>query len=538
MKKLNLILLIGCIGICRGGECQQTIFSVLQDPRKLADQRYAEGNYPEAIELYSRLVKKNPNNAHAQLRLAQSYYRTKNYKKSISEYDFFLGKKSSELPLQDMYFYAEAQAACKNHTVAIEYYKRCLERDPDNELIAKKVWRLDNIQYLFEDSAHYAVRLMEVNTNFGELAPVPYQNKIVFTSNRRGIKPVEIVNEKLDAPFYRLYSATWKVDTVAQTKTLTGKPIVFAKTLKSRYNIGPVAFYNKETKMVFISTSEEEGKSNHTLGLFFASRKGSTWKLDSSYPYNSDDYSIHDVTISEDGTRLYFSSDMKGGFGGKDIYTSQWVDGRWSKPRNVGEPINTSKDEVFPYVHADATLYFSSDGHAGMGELDIFKSPIKSEGYGEPQNVGYPLNSSYDDFALSFDSLATHGYFTSNRKNGGYDDDVYEFDMDLQTYPFTITGLIKYKEHTWSDQSDIHAWPNVKIILMDSWLGTGVYEGTTDSEGNFSIVIPYFSKYYVQIIDKHGNEHKVSLELLKYRAETNVHEIVVVKDIFRQKEDN
>jgi hypothetical protein len=176
-------------------------------------------------------------------------------------------------------------------------------------------------------------------------------------------------------------------------------------------------------------------------------------------------------------------------------------------------------------------LFFSSDGHPGLGGLDIFKVPITPAGFGEPQNLGYPMNSSDDDFGLSFD-LATHGYFSSNRKNGAFDDDIYEFDMDLQTYPFVITGIIKFKEHNWSAQSEIRAWSNVGFKLVDSQTNTSVFDGTTGTEGQFSLTIPYFSRYYIQILDEEGKAHKASLELQKYKMETHVHEIVVVKDIY------
>jgi len=166
----------------------------------------------------------------------------------------------------------------------------------------------------------------------------------------------------------------------------------------------------------------------------------------------------------------------------------------------------------------------------------LFKTEIKSDGYNEPQNLGYPVNSSYDDFGLALDSLATHGYFASNRKRGGYDDDLYELDMDLQQYPITITGVMKFKEHTWSEKSAIQPWPDVKFYLIDSRHGKSVFEGVTGAGGRFSITIPYFSKYFLQIVDTSGNEHKASLEIAKYRSEISNHEIVVVKDIFNQKE--
>ncbi|HEV8515610.1 MAG TPA: hypothetical protein VGQ59_20140, partial [Cyclobacteriaceae bacterium] len=339
---------------------------------------------------------------------------------------------------------------------------------------------------------------------------------------------IENVNGKLNAPFYQLYIALKKKDTI---KLAVNEPRGFARTLKSRFNIGPVDFYNKGKSMVFVSSSEKTSEGGRRLGLHFASLVEHSWKLDSSYPYNSEDYSIHDVTINEDGTVMYFSSDMKGGIGGKDIYTSTLINGQWSKPVNAGEPVNTTEDEAFPNLQNN-TLYFSSDGHPGLGALDIFKVRITKDGYDEVENIGYPLNSSYDDFGLKFDSIDVHGYFTSNRKHGGYDDDIYEFDMDMQTYPFVISGIMQYKEHALSDQSEIKLWPNTKIFLVDSEKNLRVYDTITDADGGFSVTIPYFSKYYIEVDDQSGNEYKASLELQKYRIENSVHQIVVVKSIF------
>ncbi len=514
--------------------CQTTAFSVIQDPFKLANKNYSEGNYAEAIEQYKKALTKNSDDPAIRVKLAQSYYRVKEYRQTILTYDAAIRAKSNSLSQLDLYYYAQAQTALQNYTLAIDFYKRCLEHEPDNELIAKKIWRLNNLQYLYEDSAHYAIRPVKFNTNFGELCPVPYQSKIIFTSNRREVKLIETVNGKSNEPFYQLYAISLVTDTATQINSFSDRPNRFAKTLSSKLNTGPAAFYNKGLSMVFVSSlGKNADGSSHNLGLFFASLKNGKWKMDYEYIFNNSDYSITDVTISEEGKKMFFSSNMKGGYGGKDIYVSVWVDGRWSKPRNVGEAINTNQNEVFPYLYPDGTLYFSSDGHAGLGELDIYKVQVKSDGYTEPQNIGYPLNSSYDDFGIAFDSLGSHGYVTSNRMNGGFDDDIYEFDMDLQTYPFTITGVLKYREHTWTDQSAIQTWPNAKVLLFDSWQGTSVYENTTDDDGNFLITIPYFSKFYVQIIDENGDVYKASLEIQKYRALTNVHEIVIVKDIFK-----
>jgi hypothetical protein len=223
---------------------------------------------------------------------------------------------------------------------------------------------------------------------------------------------------------------------------------------------------------------------------------------------------------------------MKGGLGGKDLYKSELVNARWTKPVNLGENINTAFDEVFPYLHHQ-TLYFSSDGHPGLGGLDIFKADQDKTGFMEAQNVGYPLNTNHDDFGIVIDSTETHGYFTSNRKTGGYNDDIYEFDMDLQTYPLEITGVMKFKEHSWSDTLELVSMPNARIYVIDNDRNVTVQETISDERGNFSIVIPYHSKYKIRVVGEDKDENIVSLEIPKHRKANDRHEIVVVKDAFK-----
>jgi len=534
VKRIYLILILFALGYTNG-LCQATVFSLFQDPSKEADQQFTAGNYTNAVTLYTEQLAKTPNDVILHQRLAQACYRAKDYSGAISAYNHYTAA-GQTLAGDDLFYYAEANATLGNRTVALDYYKRCLAKQPDNELLIKKIWRLNNIQYLYEDSAHYAVRALTINTTAGELCAVPYTNGFVFSSNRKGADVIEKVNRKLNTPFYKLYQATWAEDTATRTLVIAGKPMLFGTSLKSVYNIGAVAFYDHDEAMVFVAAAEQKRSDGvHTLGLHFARKQGRKWKVISHFPHNSSKYSIHDVSVSRDGQTLYFSSDMEGGIGGKDLYTSQWTDGQWTKPRNLGEPVNTPMNEAFPYIHG-STLYFSSDGQPGMGQLDIFKTHRSDEGFADPENMGYPINSHYDDFGLALDSLGNHGYLTSNRKNGRYDDDLYEIDMDLQTYPLTVAAILKYKEHSGSNAA-ILPWPKATAELVDSETGKAVYKTTTDSKGNVSIIIPYASRYYVRITDKDGVEYKASFELGKYRKEDSVHEIVIIKDIFKKHTD-
>jgi peptidoglycan-associated lipoprotein len=147
--------------------------------------------------------------------------------------------------------------------------------------------------------------------------------------------------------------------------------------------------------------------------------------------------------VNADESKLYFASDMPGGQGGKDIWVLNWdkEKKRWGKPENLGASINTPGDEMFPFIHADGTFYFASNGHIGMGGLDIFKATKQGTSFGNVTNLRYPINSAGDDFAIIFEEKNEKGYFTSNRDGGKGNDDIYSF--ILPSLVFTLSGTVK-----------------------------------------------------------------------------------------------
>lgn len=514
------------------GECQETVFALLKSERKLADMYFDKKDYKNALELYRHVAKRNPSRE-IELKIARAHLFLKQYHKAISVYEKHA--RGNSLPVKDLYYYAEAQSGISNYAMAVESYRNYLSQVPNDPLIMKKIWRLNNIQYLYEDSMHYSVRPVAFNTSDGELCAVPFRNGVVFMSNRKEVQPIENLDASHHTPFYKVYFSKTKRDSLDAGRHLYETPLIFNKEFGSRFHAGPLAFYDNTRRMVFASTADKTGSDGgRSLQLYFAENVDGHWKMTYAFPYNNRNYSLSDPWISEDGKVLYFSSDMKGGFGGKDIYRSELVNNHWTKPENLGEVINTAQDEVYPHRYG-YSLYFSSNGHPGLGGLDIFKAEDGTGGFTEPQNVGYPLNTNYDDFGIVITASGSQGYFSSNRKNGGYNDDVYEFEMDFQTYPLEIQGVMKFKEHSWSDSAELKIMPNARVFLIDNDRNITVYERTCDSEGNFSIVIPYYGKYKLRVIGEDDDESIVSLEIPKYKKEHGRHEIVVVKDLFKSK---
>lgn len=215
--------------------------------------------------------------------------------------------------------------------------------------------------------------------------------------------------------------------------------VSFSKKLNSKYHEGPTVFYDQGRKIIFTRSAPLSGSSLWTkikgeevtrLKLFSGEMKGKDWTNIQPLPFNSDEYSCGHPAITEDGRLLFFVSDMPGGFGGTDIYYVMFANGRWGVPVNAGPKINSAGDELFPFLDNAGNLYYSSDGLPGLGSLDMFVvrfDPATRSVVSPVRNLGAPLNSQYDDFGILTDSERKTGYFSSNRKRGGTDDDIYRF---------------------------------------------------------------------------------------------------------------
>jgi tetratricopeptide (TPR) repeat protein len=532
-----MFFLIALIAVFHGtARCQDNVFELAKSDSRLADEYFAAGNYEKAIELYWTIYRKNNDAASTKLKIARSYYYLREYNKAAGVFDA-IARGSSPMKANDVLLHAESQVSSGDVKKAIDIYRDYLRRNSGDEVVQQKAWRLANLQYLFEDSLHYFVRPLPFNTPAAELCAVPYRDGIVFLSNRKEVTLIEKVDQA-NSPLFKAYFAA-RPDSSADG--LMGyKTSFFSKAVNSKLQVGPVAFFDNGRKLVFASyeTGPVSGRTKRTLQLFFAAVQEGGWEITGSFPFNDGRYSITDPSITNDGTVLYFSSDMPGGKGGKDLYRSEFLEGKWMPPVNLGDVVNTRYDECFPFINKNTTLYFASNGHAGMGALDIFKIEQHQGKWLEILNVGYPVNSRADDFALVVDSTGVHGYFSSNRKATGLDDNLYEVNIDLQTYPIHISGFIGIKSHSWSDSTEIRPFPNAKLVVIDNQRDTQVFEGGSDENGNFSVVIPYYSKFKIRVIGPDRVEHVVSMEIPKQRKEYGRHEIVIVKDSFQPGKNN
>jgi tetratricopeptide (TPR) repeat protein len=507
---------------------QETVFALLKSDKRRADEYFREKNFENALRYYSNVSKGRRFNAAIVLQIAETSFHLKKYKQAVDAYERYL-KSNATLPKNSLFQLAESWACLGDYTKAMNYYRQYLQENGEDPIILKKVWRINNLKFLLEDSAHFAVRPLTINSKESELLIKPFQKRYLFLSNRKILRVVEKLDASTSKQFYSLYSTSAIPDSTMSAAVRLSKPVMYKASFK--FHTGPFAFYLHETRMVVTKLGSQSR-------LVFAEKKGNEWKIISEFPFNSDSYSLTDPSMNEAGTVLYFSSDMNGGFGGKDLYRSILVNGEWTKPINLGDVINTPYNEVSPYLHRNTTLYFSSDGQPGMGGLDMFKSEILSDGFDEPKNLGYPLNSRLDDFNVTLDSTSRKGLFTSNRDAGEFNDDLFGFEMDLQPYPLVINGTLRYKEHNWNDSSVLKSFGNAKLFVIDAIRNVVVFEQTTDKDGKFSITIPHFSMYKIRVIGEDQHENIVSLVLPKYLKEQSDHDIVVIKDAFKVPDNN
>jgi len=515
--------------ICSHALAQQTVFSLFKNTSAQADAYVAEKKYSQAIEIYKSLLTKS-SEGNIELKIARASYYNNSMTEAVNWYNRVLAKRSS-LADDDMFLYAEALSATGQYDQAILWYNLYHKKNLNDSRAIKKIWRLQNREYLYEDSIHYVLTALPVNTTENEMYAVACGRDVVFLSNRKRESIINTVGDDNNS-FYRMYITKTGIDTIQEAAVNTySKPELFGKSFRRKYHDGPIAFYKNSTHMVYTTTNNVGGKKNKTLQLMFADCKNGTWLTRSAYSFNSSAYSITDPAISQDGTILYFSSDMKGGYGGRDLYQSTFKNNAWTKPVNLGDQINTAGDETFPFL-ANQTLYFTSNGLPGLGGLDVFKVPVQADGFGDVVNMGYPVNTNYDDFAITLDSIGVNGFITSNRNDSN--DDVYNLSIDLQSYPLTVEGVVKYKEDSWHDSTALKVLPDAALFLIDNQNNTTVQTSHADGHGEFSLVIPYFSQYRIKVVDIRTNDEViVSMDLSKSRSASNRYEIVVVKNIFK-----
>lgn len=271
------------------------------------------------------------------------------------------------------------------------------------------------------DNKQMKIQLLNMNTSHSEFATSFWKEQLVYSSNQLNPKMFRYLDKRTSEPFLNVYVADVKNNQLVN-------PRMFNRDFKNAMNDGTPSFSKNGTFMAYTRNHLKDRSEDKIveLQIHFSTFLNDKWSEPIPFEYNYSSYSVGQPFLTESGDSMYFTSNMPGGFGGKDLYLSTWSDaGYWTKPRNLGHEVNTESDEMFPfYDEQTKILYFSSDGHFGLGGLDLFYYSDD-----EVVNLGAPINSRKDDFALILKKDGINGFYSSNRSTGKGSDDIYSVQL-------------------------------------------------------------------------------------------------------------
>lgn len=443
-------------------------------------------------------------------------------------------------------YYAQSLASNGKYREAQEAYDKynSVQKDDQRGPLFSKLYR--DVSILSRNAASYKVDFLNINSTKAEFSPTYYRNGLVFVSAQggegNGIKRVfnwdnspfldlfympdrkEIKGgktasiggsgaKKAAVAYAKVGRSLGKDDYTAPTSNdsrtvgffggnnLTDnlgyedQPVTeserFGHSLNTKYHEGPATFSKDGSRVVFTRNNYNNGKYRESsdginkLKLYTAAQINGEWREVEELPFNSNEFSTGHPAFGPEDKLLYFSSDMPGGFGGTDIYAVRYDNGKWGTPVNLGKEVNTKGNEMFPFVDEKGNLYFSSDGHPGLGDLDIFFAQLETDGVHAKwvQNLGEPLNSNKDDFGIVTDGERRTGYFSSNRKNGSTDDDIYRFTREGPLYPCRELTVVVFDGQTKIPLA------NASLNVVNNANESDKRELKTDGEGNIRLCL-------------------------------------------------
>ena len=424
-KKLVFTLLVICVAFT-GVEAQKL---------KKAKRQMEFLNYVGAIEIYNQILEKD-DVAEAKINIAECYRKISDSENAEYWYGQVVRLPEAE-PIHNL-FYGQSLQRNGKCDLAKEWYEKYISAVPDDMRGQYLVEACDyEDELMTKNSGIFDIQHPDFNSNLDDFTPVYFNDGLVFASERDKGTAVKRRHSWTGNPFLELYYIEAKQEDGENCGNYEyGSPEKFSgKKLNTKFHDAAVTFSSDESQIFFTRNNITDGKVGKSddnivkLKVFSASNTGgSNWGNLEGLPFNSDEYSVAHPTLTPDGTKLYFASDMPGGFGSMDLYVSERESGRWGPPMNLGPAINTEGNEIFPYYHESERLYFSSDGQIGLGGLDLYYMDDKGEGqWGEVVNMGYPLNSISDDFGIAMNEEGTCGHFSSDRDGGAGRDDIYSF---------------------------------------------------------------------------------------------------------------
>lgn len=473
-----------------------------------ADKKYDKYSYIDAIEIYEKVAEKGYKSVELFQKLGNAYYFNSELDKASKWYGelFALNQETDS----EYYFrYAQALKAEGNYEKSNQYMELFAQKTNDSraKLFQENKNYLTNIDAV---SGKYTIDKTDVNSEFYDYGPTFFGKQIVFTSSRSEGNQYSKIHAWTKQNFTDLFVAS--IDNDGRLGSVEN----FSKTVNTKFNESSPIFTKDGKTMYFTRNNYNDGKKRKSDDkvimekIYKAELVNGEWTNVKELPFSSDNYKTAHPALSTDEKTLYFASDMPGSFGNSDLYkVSIDSNGNFGLPENLGTTINTEGRETFPFIDADNNLFFASDGHPGLGGLDIFEAKVNNNSFEKPVNIGKPLNSQLDDFSYvtNKDGL---GFFSSNRDGGIGFDDIYTFRICTHT----LSGLI-------TDIDTKEILPNSKVILYDDKMNK-ISETIASEKGLYSFKIDCNKKYLVRVSKEEYETIEKSFEPISINGESKL----------------
>ncbi len=479
--------------ICFVGLLQ--ISAIGQQDVQRAHNYFNRAFYGDAIPLYEEIAKSNKSSAVVK-NLADSYYNTYQLSKAAKWFSYLTTVYSENIDESYFFKYSQTLKAIGEYEEATQILMDYYGSKNDTVKVEKLKAELKHLENVDAIGNRFKIENLPLNTKYSEFGAAKVDSTIVYAASKKNAKPILSKVYRWNSENY-LDMYAHSVDKLALGDSVS---IPFSKNINTKMHEATFAITNDRKTIYFTRNNFTKGKKKtdgnkiSNLKIYKAEWIENEWKNITELHFNSDDFSNEHPTLNASNTKMYFASDRPDGYGSFDIYeVSIDTSGKFGLPKNLGKTINTPKKEQFPFIDKDNNLYFSSNGHAGFGLLDIFVSESKNNTFQKPNNAGKPLNGGYDDFAFSVDT-EQNGFFASNRPGGMGGDDIYEFKI---TKPLIIEDCGQFIAGTITDKTTNLPIPFsiVDIYNADAKLVSSV---KTNNDASFKFNVDCENQYTIK----------------------------------------
>ena len=506
MKKLLLILFVFSIQFINAQEAE------IARAKRYFDKTY----YSEAIPLYEDIVVENTS-VDIVKNLADCYYYTNDLKNAQKYYRFLTKNYYKDLS-EDYYFrFSQTLKASNNYEEANKVLMDYFLKSANTEAVVqfeKDIKELENVSAI---GKRFEIKNLGLNTANPEFGAVRLGDNLIYATVKKETRLFDKIDKWTNETYLNLVSVPLK--NINSSDSIVN---YFAKELNTGMHESNAVF-TKDGKTIYFTRNNSKNGNRaknkekiSTIQIFRGELINGKWSKIISMPFNSDNYSAEHPALSPDEKTLYFASDMPGTLGSLDLFSVSISGIEYGTPKNLGNKINTNKKEQFPFIANDGKLYFSSNGLPGYGSLDIFVSELKNNEFSKPLNVGLPVNSNVDDFSFTIDSDTKSGYFSSNRAGGKGKDDIYSLN---ETKDLIIEDCKQFLAGTITDVDTKLPLENATVILQNS-NKQEVEKVMTSTDGKFSFTVACETNFTIVAIKENYTENNKSIKLYKDRNKT------------------